>query len=519
MTVTDDLIEGRLDHLPADKVAEVRALVNDRSLGPDDREARARSVVAGDTESSAAAGKVGSVVALPDRRYEPTEHGLMRRLIDAHGDDLAYVADTGRWHVWDGRRWAHDVTGQRHRLLRGVVEDVGADVVAERDATRRRDLFRHFEAAQTARFEKAVFEMAETDAKVVCTVDQLDRDAWALNIKNGTLDLRTGELRPHRREELLTRLAPVDYDPDAQCPTWDWFVEWVTCGDADLATYLQRAVGYSMTGDVTEQCVFFAHGGGANGKSTFLGTIEAMLGLGDDGHALAAAPTLLVASRNAEHPTVVADLVGRRLVVCQEIEEGARLDEVRVKSLSGGDAIKARFMRRDYFTFQPSGKLWLGANHKPRVRGTDHAIWRRMRLIPFAATVADADRDPHLPDRIRAELPGVLAWAVRGCLDWQKDGIDAPAAVTTATDDYRASQDIVAGWLDECCIIDPTSAATPKSLFDSYTSWCDANRERPLSQKALAQHLYAKGLDREDRTSRAKWLGIGVITTTDTGDR
>ena len=333
------------------------------------------------------------VRAMPERRYEPTEMGLMRRLVDRHGSDLMFVADAGRWRHWDGTRWAEDVTGEVHRRVKQEVDGLLEEIKTEPKDARRTALVKHFQQAQTARVQRGVIALAETEIDIVATVDELDADPWLLNVLNGTIDLRTATRRPHRREDRITKIAPVTFDPDATCRRWKRLVAWACCGDRTLIRYLQRVIGYSLTGDVSEQVVLFCHGAGANAKSTLLGTLQRMLGLGGDGYALQAAPRLLVAERHAGHPTEIADLVGRRFVVCQEITEGSRLDEARVKDLSGGDPVKARFMRHDFFTFEPTMKLWLSANHKPRVRGTDHAIWRRLRLIPFNATISEQERE------------------------------------------------------------------------------------------------------------------------------
>lgn len=462
--------------------------------------------------------KVAPPIAMPQRGFEPTEQGTMRRLIAHHGEDLMYMAGVGRWRAWDGTRWADDITGHRNRWLKDVVDGLLDQVRLEPDVERRKALAKHWQQAQTARVQRGILTLAETEAAVVVTIDQLDRDPYALNVLNGTIDLRSGRLRPHRRTDLITKIAPVYYDPHATCPRWNKFVAWACCADLSLVHYLQRLAGYSLTGDVSEHLLAFCHGGGANGKTTFLRVLQQMQGLGGDGYALQGAPRLLVATRHPEHPTELAELVGRRLVVCSELDEDARLDEAKVKQLTGGDPVKGRFMRGDFFTFEPTGTFWLAANHKPRIRGTDKAIWRRVKLIPFLATVADDERDLHLADTLAEELPGILNWALAGCLDWQRDGLAEPAAVRTATDNYRAEQDAVTEFLvDKCDLTNPNADTWAKDLYARYCAWCTANGEPPLSQKALKPHLLAKGLTSELHTQKRVylWHGIALIPEDD----
>jgi putative DNA primase/helicase len=297
------------------------------------------------------------------------------------------------------------------------------------------------------------------------------------------------------------------YDEKATCPTWNKFLEQIL-PDIEVRTFIQRAIGYALTGSVAEQLIFFFHGTGANGKSTFTDIVLAMLG--DYGQQ--AAPDLLMATKDM-HPTAVADLLGARFVVSSEIEQGRRLNEALVKQLTGGDAIKARFMRMDFFQFTPTHKLFLHANHRPVIKGTDHAIWRRMRLVPFTVTIPDDQQDKHLVDRLRRELPGILKWAIRGCLDWQRDGLTRPAAVMQATSDYRADMDLLGAFIDEMCVIGDEMRASANDLFRSYSNWCDANGEHAGTQKAFGLALGERGYTKHPHGTdrRIHWFGIGLL--------
>ena len=331
---------------------------------------------------------------------------------------------------------------------------------------------------------EAAVKLAESEGAVSANADQFDANPWLLNCANGVLDLRTGTLRPHNRGDLFTALAPVAYDPAATCPTWDAFLTRIMGGSAELISFLQRVIGYSLTGSVREQVLFFLYGAGANGKSTFLKTILAMLGRD---YAKQAAPDVLIESSD-RHPTELADLAGVRFVASIEVSEGKRLAEALVKQLTGGDPVKARLMRQDFFQFDPAFKILLAANHKPVVKGTDFAIWRRIKLIPFTVTIPEAEQDKTLGDKLLAELPGILAWAVRGCLAWQRDGLGIPAEVIDATVAYRAESDELAPFLEECCNLGERLQAQAGPLFEAYKKWAEDGgilRTRPTEPREV----------------------------------
>jgi putative DNA primase/helicase len=304
------------------------------------------------------------------------------------------------------------------------------------DAKQRQALASHALKSESARAIHSALDLAQSEAKIVVHTDSLDTDPLLLNVNTGTIDLRTGHQHPHDRGDLITKLAPIDYDPHAKAPAWQAFLDRVLEGDQALAELLRRAVGYSLTGTTGEQVLFILHGAGANGKSTFLEILRALHG--DYGQQ--APPELLVDRRNII-PNDVARLPGVRCLAAAESGEGGRLNESLVKSLTGGDTVAARFMRGEWFEFTPQFTPWLATNHKPTIRGTDEGIWRRIRLIPFNVTIPPDQRDPDLPAKLRAELPGILNWALEGCLAWQADGLTNPAAVEEATAEYRAEQD------------------------------------------------------------------------------
>ncbi|MGH2934975.1 MAG: DNA primase family protein [Gaiellaceae bacterium] len=438
--------------------------------------------------------------------FRLTDVGNARRLLALHGDDLRFIHTWRRWLVWDGRRWALDDTGESVRRMIDTVRRLAATAAAIDDADARKALMRHALGSEREARVRGALALAEALDGVPVLHDDLDADPLLLNVANGTLDLRTGELRPHARGDLITKLAPVDYQQDAAAPAFEAFMRRIL-PDPDLRRFVVTLLGYSLTGLTTEQILVMLYGTGANGKTTLLELARTLFG--DYGQQ---APAETFLERRDTIPNDVARLRGARFVAATETGEGRRLNEVLVKRLTGGDTIAARFMRSEWFEFKPQFKAWLATNHKPEVRGTDEAIWRRIRLVPFAVTIPPEERDPALPARLRNELPGILNLAVKGCLDWQYDGtLSTPNAVTEATSGYRADSDHVGRFLDDCCILNPDARAKTGDLYNRYGYWCTANGEHSLSQKALAQRLEERGLTPQRLNTGRWWNGVGIL--------
>jgi putative DNA primase/helicase len=352
----------------------------------------------------------------------------------------------------------------------------------------------------------AMIDLARSEPGIPILPEQLDTNPWLLNCVNGTLDLRTGQLREHRREDLITKLCPIPHDPKAVAPTWDQFLQTIFADKTELVSYIQRFLGYCLTGDVSEHILPLFWGTGANGKSTLLNIILAMLG---SDYAIKAASDLLMMKRDT-HPTERADLFGKRFVVCIESDENRRFAESLVKDLTGGDRQRARRMREDFWEFAPTHKVILCTNHKPIIRGTDIAIWRRIRLIPFTVTIPCEQQDKRLGDKLKQELPGILAWCVRGCQEWQREGLGMPAEVTTATAVYRSDEDILGAFLSECCVRGADCRISARKLYACYTDWCEANGEKcPVTQKQFGTTLTERGFERYQ--SNGTWYR-GVTT-------
>jgi P4 family phage/plasmid primase-like protien len=435
------------------------------------------------------------------------------RLIAQHGKDLRFCSAWGSWLIWTGTRWVKDETDEVERRAKRTSRLLYQEAADEPVKKLREALVENALRLESQSRLASMIKLAKSEAGVSCTPKQLDADPWTLNLPNGTLDLHTGELRAHRREDLILKQAPVKYDSTALCPTWDNFLKQVMNLDGELTRFLQKAVGYSLTGDTSEQVIFILYGTGANGKSTFINTVMSLLGVGE--YAMQTPTETLLTKRGSSIPNDVARLHGARFVAAVEAEHGRSLAEALVKQLTGGDMISARFLHREWFDFKPAFKVFLAVNHKPKIRGTDHAIWRRIRLIPFKVTIPDDRQDKRLTEKLRGELPGILRWAVEGCLLWQRDGLGVPPAVEDATAAYRKEMDVIATFLAECCRCRPEGYVTVKDMYDAYTNWCRDTGEYPVPQRVFNTALTERGVKKKRTATSRGWRGIELVTDDD----
>lgn len=407
-----------------------------------------------------------------------TDLGNARRFAVEHRHGVRFVPGMG-WFCWDDTRWARDGDGQAMRLAKQTVRGIELEYAAMYQiAALENDEYKHETATKAAasRFAhakrsqgqprlEALLTCASTEPELVAHADDLDTDPWLLNTPTGTVDLRTGELREHRPDDLITKITAVGPDATMPIPSWTEYLR-TSLGDPNLIACFKRRVGYFLAGDTSEQVMFIGAGDGGNGKTTGIGTVADML---DDYATAADSSTFTTAASDRAARSDLARLRGARLVTADEIDAGAQLAESLVKRLTGGDRITARFLYNDEFEFKPVLKLWLTVNHLPRVQGDDFAIWRRLQVIPFDKRIQRPDK--RLGAKLRAEAPGILAWALEGCLDWQRHGLGSCGAIEHAGATYRQREDRLALFLDDCCEIDAEARVESGALRDAYNAW------------------------------------------------
>jgi putative DNA primase/helicase len=428
------------------------------------------------------------MTAADDGAPHKTDVGNGRRLAQARKDEFRHCHVWGKDVVWAGSHWTLDHTGQVERWAKETVQEIYREALAETsNDERHKALVAHALRSEDVRHIRGMVSLARSEPGVSVVPQELDRDPWALNLPNGTLDLRSGQLRPHRRADYLTKLCPTRWEPTADCPRWKDFLDSVFQADQDVITFVQRYLGYCLTGDVREQMLPVFWGFGSNGKSTLLRTVQAVLGAD---YVVTAGENLLIATDRERHPTELVPLFGARLVLAAETEEGASLNEKRVKGLTGGEPITARRMYENPWSFEPTHKIILVTNYRPKIRGKDYAIRRRVRLVPFSVTYwrpEDYDGppgtldpeltvDPQLPDRLLAEAPGILRWMVEGCMDWQGHGLGTPRTVLDATAEYFSGkvEESLKDFLGGHCTRDKNDRASVTKLFAAFKTWCAA---------------------------------------------
>jgi putative DNA primase/helicase len=426
------------------------------------------------------------------------------RLIRDHGQDLRYVALWNRWLRYDTGRWGNDETCQIETLAKNTIHRLLRDAIDILDPDLKKRAIKEIVASERSSRIEGMIRMARSD--VALQPHQLDSDPWLFNVRNGTVDLRTGQLQPHNQADLLTKQAPVDYDPDAKAPAFQKFLEHVV-PDSDVRHFLRRAIGYTLTGHTAEQILLILYGHGSNGKSTLIETILHMFG--DYGQQ--SPPETFLEQRNSGIPNDVARLMGARFVSASEISDGRRLNESLVKRMTGGDTMTARFMRSEFFEFQPQFTPWISANHRPEIRGTDHAIWRRVKLVPFDIQIPDEEQDNTLKPRLRSELPGILAWAVRGCLDWQMDGLQEPEIVKAATAEYRGDMDVLGGFLEDRCLTAEGYSEASADLYRAYQDWTKTTGTEAIPARTFGLRLGERGLQQLRTHSGRHWTGIRLV--------
>lgn len=445
--------------------------------------------------------------------FKLTDIGNAERFVQQHGHVLRYVHAWGRWLVWDGACWSIDESGEVERLAKQTARSIWREAAYATTDDELKEITKHARRSESRDRVSAMLHLAQSEPGIPISHYELDSDPWLLNCTNGTIDLHTGRLRRHNPDDFLTKLAPVAYpdEPGVDCPLWEEFLDTIFAENRDLIGYLQKFLGSSLVGRVFEHTLPIWYGGGANGKSV---TIETWCDILGRGYAMKAPANLLMARKNEQHPTERADLFGKRFVAAVEAEESGRLNESLIKELTGGDTIRARRMREDFWEFKPSHSIVLVTNHKPIVRGTDNGIWRRLRLVPFDVTIPTEKQDKQLSQKLQAEAGAILRWAVHGCLAWQQDGLQEPGIVVEATNAYRAAEDVLHDFLDELCELGSEFSCKAGDLYGTYSKWCDDRRERPLGQRKFGIRLTERGIERY-RNNGIWYRGVGLVCEVD----
>jgi putative DNA primase/helicase len=424
-----------------------------------------------------------------------SEDALALSFTRRYRHDWRFVAAWGKWLMWDGQRWRTEDTLGAIDLVRNVCRHAALKAASPKTAVK-------LAAASTM---SGVERLARADRRHAGTADEWDADIWLLNTPGGVVDLRTGRMRAHERTDRMTKISTAV--PRSECPTWRVFLSDVTGSDAELMDYLQRMVGYCLTGVTSEHALFFLYGTGANGKSVFVTTIATILG----DYAANAPMDTFMETRSDRHPTDLAGLRGARFVASIETEQGRRWNESKIKTITGGDKVSARFMRQDFFDFFPQFKLLVAGNHKPSIRNVDEAMKRRLHMIPFTVTIPPERRDGKLTEKLLAERDGVLAWALEGCLLWQRSGLRRPQSVLDATDEYFEAEDAMGRWLEDRCVLHANAKALTFELFNDWKQWAEVNGEYLGSMRRFSDALLARRFEKWRNGSGVRgFVGIGL---------
>jgi putative DNA primase/helicase len=439
--------------------------------------------------------------------YPVNDMERAQRFAKRFAGELKYLQAWKKWLLWDRVRWVPDEDGAVFRKAQEMPKLFLEEAAKIHDPDRRKKAAGAAIIAGNQKGLNAMVSLAQSQVEIAGAPTLFDSDPLLLGVSNGVVDLRTGKFREARKEDYIIKQAGTAYDAAATCPTWEKFLSRVLAENAELISFIQRAVGYSLTADISEQVLFFLYGTGQNGKSTFAETLKYLFGT----YMIKATTALYTLDRYGKEPeTEIARLVGKRLVTGSETEEGAKLAESRVKDITGGDTLTGRALYCPAFNFLPTHKLWIYGNHRPDVRGNDDGIWRRIRLIPFKVQIPEKQRDLKLLEKLLQELPGILNWAIKGCLEWQKNGLAAPRVVLDATAEYRDEEDELGDFIAERCI--PGGQVNRKQLYDAYHGWAEAGGTKmPMKHKAFAKRIRVRPGISEGKSGKNRyWNGISL---------
>lgn len=467
-----------------------------------------------DTALAVALFRNGTVgVEEPKKQYDMTDTGNAHRLYDRFGEIIHYSYNRKKWMYWDGKMWRTDDSGEIKKLADVICEDIKREALLEQDEKTQMDMLKWATRTASSKGKEAMVKECQHLDGIPAGVDDFDAYPDYINCQNGIINLRNGELIPHDPNFMMSKICVSDYDESGNKPTlWLSFLDDITNGDKELQEYIQRSVGYSLTGSNEEQCAYFLYGLGNNGKSTFLDTIAGLFG----GYASNAQPETIMMKRfGSEGATSdIARLKGARFVTAEEPTEGVRLNEGLLKQLTGGTKVTCRFLYGEEFEYTPEFKIWIATNHKPVIRGTDFGIWRRIKLIPFEVSIPKEKVDKNLKYKLRAEFPQILRWAVEGCMKWRQGGITEPQCVIDATKEYKHEMDLLAGFIDQCVEIDYEcdDKVMANDLFRVYCRWAKENNEYEMSSKKFFTEV---GKKLPDKGRNAKGIFYKYIRLTE----
>jgi putative DNA primase/helicase len=426
------------------------------------------------------------------------------RLAARHGENLRFTIERG-WFVWNGKRWVCD---EKMVAIQGKAKETALSIFDEIKASADpKAMFAHARRSQSKKAIENMIWLARSEPGIAARITEFDADGWLLNLANGTLDLRTGELRMHRREDLISNLVEIAFDPSADCELWDAFLWRVLDRNDELYAYLRRFVGYLLVGDTSDQSLHFLYGLGANGKSVFCEVLMRLLGE----YAIAVSPDMIMLKRHGGIPNDVARLRGVRAALMNETSQGARFDEAKLKDLTGGDTLQARFLHQEFFDFKPTHRLVIRGNHKPAINGNDEGIWRRLRLVPFTVSIPADEQDRHLLRKLEAELPGILNWALQGCREWQTEGLKPPPIVADAVRAYREESDTLGRFIGECCEVRTLAQVKFSALFQRYQQFAEKAGERWIAHKDLPSEMGRRGFTHKRTKTGGMFFGLELL--------
>lgn len=435
----------------------------------------------------------GAFQRYSSNNFNSTEIGNTKRMARMHGSILRYVYELEKWLLWDGNHWKTTNNTILHAKAKETIATLWDEAASCIDEDEQEKLYKHAHSSDNLRMVKAMCELLYSEPGIAISVRQLNSEKTKLPLANGTLDLETMEFSQPDPASLNTKISNIEYDPKAECFEWIKFLHTIMGDNADvMVPFLQRAIGYTLSGLTVEQYFYFLHGVGANGKSTFINILRYLLG---DFGTQAAAHTFLEKRFSGNGASSdIARLEGFRLTAVSEVSEAQHFNEMLIKSLTGGDEITARKLYANETTFRPQLKLWVAANYKPGVSAMDEAMWRRTVFIPFDVTIPKENRDPKLEKKLVGELPGILNWAVAGFQEWQRKGLQIPQIVEQATQEYRAEADIVGTWIAEECVLAPTLKVRTTAVIQAYKEWCENNGCLPLGRTRFNEDLKRRGI-------------------------